>query len=97
MNILVATCYVPFTHDRNARLARELVAELTRRGHRADAVLVPFHPDGDPAEQRLALRLLDLTEAAGGPVDRLIAIGEPATALRHPNLTAWYADTARPA
>src|SRR5262245_47714391 len=97
MHILVATCYTPFTHDRNARLARELTAELTSRGHRADAVLLPHRADDDRAAQRLAVRLLDLSESAGRPVDRLITLGEMATALRHPCKTAWYVDRARPA
>lgn len=97
MNILVATCYTPFTHDRNVRLARELSAEFSRRGHQSDAVLLPRHPHTDLASQSLALRLLDLTESAGNPVDRLVTLGEPAMALRHPHQIAWSVDITRPA
>lgn len=97
MRIIVATCYTPFTYDRNERLARELTAQLTQSGHHADVVLLPVHPDLDAGQQLLSRRLIDLTGSAGQPVDRLIAVGQAAMALRHPDLTGWFVDTVRTA
>lgn len=90
MRIVVASAYVPFRHDRNARLVRELTETLRGRGHQAAAVLLPYQPiDADPVEQALGFRMLDLGECGGTPTDRLIALGEPAHALRHPHKTLW--------
>jgi hypothetical protein len=90
MRIVVASAYVPFRHDRNARLVRELTETLRGRGHEAAAVLLPYQPvDADPVEQSLGFRMLDLAECGGTPTDRLIALGEPAHALRHPHKTLW--------
>jgi glycosyltransferase involved in cell wall biosynthesis len=96
MRIVVASAYVPFRHDRNARLVTELTAMLRRRGHQAEAVLLPYQPtDADPVEQALGFRLLDLSECGGTPIDRLIALGEPAHALRHPHKTLWAVGSCR--
>lgn len=96
MRIVVASAYVPFRHDRNARLVSELTATLRRHGHQAEAVLLPYRPDdADPVEQALGFRMLDLSECGGTPTDRLIALGEPAHALRHPNKTLWLVGSCR--
>ena len=96
MRIVVASAYVPFRHDRNARLATELTATLRKHGHQADAVLLPYQPtDADPVEQALGFRMLDLAECAGTRIDRLIALGEPAHALLHPHKTLWSVGSCR--
>ena len=96
MRIVVASAYVPFRHDRNARLVTELTMTLRRRGYQAEAVLLPYQPiDADPVEQTLGFRMLDLSECSGSPIDRLIALGEPAHALRHPRKTLWRVGSCR--
>lgn len=96
MRIVVASAYVPFRHDRNARLVKELAATLRKRGHLVDTVLLPYQPiDADPVEQALAFRLLDLRECSGTRIDRLIALGEPAHALRHSHKTLWAVGSCR--
>ncbi len=64
---------------------------MTARGFQAEAVRIPFHVAWPSIpEQTLALRLLDLTESAGAPIDRLITLRTPSYALRHPNKVAWF-------
>jgi hypothetical protein len=96
MRIVVASAYVPFHHDRNARLVAELCATLRGLGHQAEEVLLPYRPtDADPIEQALAFRMLDLSDSGGSPIDRLIALGEPAHALRHPHKILWVIGSRR--
>lgn len=91
MRILIATTYVPFTHDPAVGLVEQLRSELNARGFITDVTLLPFAPDGvELTEQTAALRLLDLRESCGNRIDRLIAVRYPAFALRHPNKVVWF-------
>jgi glycosyltransferase involved in cell wall biosynthesis len=90
VKIVVASTYVPFREGRRVTIVDDLQRELTARGFTTDAVRIPFDPSWlNFTEQALALRLLDLTEASGEPIDRLITVHTPAYALRHPNKVAW--------
>ncbi len=88
MRVVIAAAYVPFLEDDGLRVVEDLERELAARGHRADTVKLPFAP-ANTAEQTLGLRLLDLSESSGDRIDRLIAVGAPICALRHPHKTAW--------
>jgi glycosyltransferase involved in cell wall biosynthesis len=91
MRIVVASTCVPLIQGGGTKIVDDLVAELTAAGHQVDKVLVPFCSDWRfIADQTLALRLLDLTEAGGERVDRLITIRYPSYALAHPNKVAWF-------
>jgi glycosyltransferase involved in cell wall biosynthesis len=48
-------------------------------------------------QQTLALRLFDLTEVNGQPVERLITIREPAHCMAHARKVAWFIHHYRPA
>jgi glycosyltransferase involved in cell wall biosynthesis len=89
LRIIVATTHVPFRPAPQRRLAAALTNYLRGIGHQADTVSLPFHPDAPSAEQLLAYRLIDLAEPPGGPIDRLITLGAPATLLPHPRKAAW--------
>jgi glycosyltransferase involved in cell wall biosynthesis len=67
------------------------VDELRARGHEAETVAIPFkwYPGTRVLDQAFLWRLLDLTEANGRPVDRVIATKFPAYCVRHPNKVAW--------
>ncbi len=96
MRIVVASSYVPFRHDRNARLVTELTATLCKHGYQAEAVLLPYQPiDAEPIEQTLGFRLFDLSDSGGTPTDQLIAIGEPAHALPHAHKKLWVVGSCR--
>jgi glycosyltransferase involved in cell wall biosynthesis len=90
VRILIATTHVPFSEAGGDSLVEGLRQAVVSRGHQADVACLPFCPTAATvAEQTIALRLLDLTETCGNPIDRLIAVGFPATALHHPNKLAW--------
>jgi hypothetical protein len=68
-----------------------LAREMARRGVSVEIARIPFLSSWrDMPAQTLALRLLNLTETAGEPIDRLVAIRYPSFALRHPNKVAWF-------
>jgi hypothetical protein len=91
VRIIVASTFVPFQKDRGAAIVDDLGAELIARGFQADVVKLPFASTPNHlAEQVLGLRLLDLSESSGERIDRLVAVGGPCCALRHPNKTAWF-------
>lgn len=68
-----------------------LAAALARREHEVEVVQLPLRSGWrDLPAQTLALRALDLTEAAGRPIDLVITIRYPSYAIRHPNKVVWF-------
>ena len=91
MRILIATVRVPFVRGGAEVLAEGLRRVLAGAGHQAEIVAIPFkaYPPERILDQMLACRLLDLAEAAGQPVDRLIALKFPAYLIPHPRKVIW--------
>ena len=91
MRVVVAAPQVPFVRGGAELMAENLVAALRARGHEAELVTVPFkrYPGTRVLDQAFLWRLVDLTEADGRPIDRLIAMKFPAYCVRHPNKVAW--------
>ena len=91
MRIAVCRPQVPFVYGGAELMADELVAQLRLRGHEAETVSVPFkwYPGTRVLDQAFLWRLVDLTEADGRPIDRVIATKFPAYCVRHPNKVAW--------
>jgi glycosyltransferase involved in cell wall biosynthesis len=91
--VRVAVCrpQVPFVYGGAELMADELVAQLRARGHEAETVSVPFkwYPGTRVLDQAFLWRLLDLTEADGRSIDRVIATKFPAYCVRHPNKVVW--------
>ena len=91
LRILILEAQVPFVHGGAEILVRELAAALTARGHHAQIVAVPF--TDSPKDEILAgadaWRLLDVTKAAGGDVDLVIATKFPTYFARHPRKVLW--------
>jgi glycosyltransferase involved in cell wall biosynthesis len=89
----VAVCrpQVPFVYGGAELMADGLVAQLRARGHEAETVTVPFkwYPGTRVLDQAFLWRLLDLTEADGRAIDRVIATKFPAYCVRHPNKVVW--------
>lgn len=68
-------------------IVRDLVHAIRERGHEVDTVEIPFVSVWDRMlEQMLAIRLMDVSEAA----DVLVAIRTPSYLLRHPNKRLWF-------
>ena len=59
----------------------------TRR--RSSAIPFKWYPGTRVLDQAFLWRLVDLTEADGRPIDRVIATKFPAYCVRHPNKVAW--------
>jgi glycosyltransferase involved in cell wall biosynthesis len=99
MHVLVCNAQVPFAHGGAENLAEGLIAALNARGHRAELVALPlkWYPKIEIFKSALAWRLLDLTEANGIRVDRLIATKFPSYAARHPHKIVWLVHQLRQA
>ena len=89
--VLVCEAQVPFVHGGAELHVRGLVAELNRRGYRAEKVSVPFkwYPKDELLAQAAAWRLIDLSEANGVRIDRVIATKFPTYFVRHPSKVTW--------
>jgi glycosyltransferase involved in cell wall biosynthesis len=89
--VLVCEAQVPFVHGGAELHVRGLVAELNRRGYRAEKVSVPFkwYPKGELLAQAAAWRLIDLSEANGVRIDTVIATKFPTYFVRHPRKVTW--------
>jgi len=91
VNIVIAATQVPFVRGGAEVLVDGLAGALEQAGHRVAVVSLPFRwypPTAIPAHA-LAWRLLDLTEANGVPIDRVICTKFPTWAVRHPHKVAW--------
>ncbi len=91
VRIAVCAPQVPFVRGGAELMADDLIAALRHRGHEAELVTVPFkwYPGTRVLDQAFLWRLVDLTEADGRPIDRVIATKFPAYCVRHPNKVAW--------
>lgn len=84
MRIAVLTAAVPFAEGPLRQLAAELACALEQCGHAALVVNLPLPGGPLPVEHVLAIRALRLPN-----VDRAIALGFPACAVRHANKLVW--------
>lgn len=91
MNIVIATVQVPFVQGGAEIHAESLKNALIKKGHTVEIVSIPFkwYPPERIHEHILACRLLDLTEANGVKIDRVIGLKFPAYHIRHPNKVTW--------
>jgi glycosyltransferase involved in cell wall biosynthesis len=91
MRILIATAQVPFIRGGAEAHAEGLRAALRAEGHEVELIAIPFkwYPPEKILDHMLACRLLDVTEAAGRPVDLLIGLKFPAYLIEHPNKVLW--------
>jgi glycosyltransferase involved in cell wall biosynthesis len=91
MRILIATAQVPFIRGGAEAHAEGLRDALRAEGHEAEIISLPFkwYPPEKILDHMLACRLLDVTEAAGLPVDLLIGLKFPAYLVPHPNKVLW--------
>ena len=90
MRIALVRTLVPFAPADPDGAA--LVERLLDLGHDVEEVRLPFRWDADPVAQVLGIRLLELPGA-----DHVVALGFPASAIRHPRLIAWRCAEGLPA
>lgn len=91
MRVLIATVKVPFIQGGAEMLTDNLLQALRAAGHIADIVAIPYkhYPPERILDHMMVCRLLDLTEAFGNRIDRLIALKFPAYLIPHPNKVLW--------
>jgi glycosyltransferase involved in cell wall biosynthesis len=91
VRIAVCAPQVPFERGGAEIFADDLLRELRERGHEADLVTVPYkwYPGERVLTQAFLWRLLDLVEANGRPIERVIATKFPSYAVRHPAKVVW--------
>jgi glycosyltransferase involved in cell wall biosynthesis len=89
--IVVCEVQVPFVHGGAELHVRALVAQLRARGYDAERVSLPFkwYPRDEILAHATAWRMIDLSEANGRPIDRVIATKFPAYFVRHPAKVTW--------
>ena len=89
--ILVLEAQTPFVHGGAEILVRQLAGALRDRGYDAEIVSMPFrdYPRDELFAGAAAWRQLDVTEAAGRPVDLVIATKFPNYFARHPRKVLW--------
>ncbi|HJZ78299.1 MAG TPA: glycosyltransferase family 4 protein [Vicinamibacterales bacterium] len=89
--VLVCEAQVPLVSGGAELHVRGLVAELARRGYRAERVSVPFksYPKAELLPSAAAWRLVDLSETNYEPIDLVIATKFPTYFVRHPNKVTW--------
>jgi glycosyltransferase involved in cell wall biosynthesis len=99
MRVLITTVKVPFIRGGAEIHAEGLWRAICAEGHDAEIVTLPFkwYPPERIIDQMLACRLLDVTESAGMPVDRLIGLKFPAYLMPHPHKVLWLLHQHRPA
>ena len=91
MRVGLATVQVPFVRGGAELLAENLQAALERAGHEAEIISFPFKwYNGETLSgAMLAARLMQVQDAAGPRIDRLVALKFPAYYLRHPSKRVW--------
>jgi glycosyltransferase involved in cell wall biosynthesis len=89
--IVVCEVQVPFVHGGAEIHVRSIVAQLRARGYEAERVALPFkwYPKEEILSHAAAWRLIDLSEANGRPIDRVITTKFPAYFVRHPCKVTW--------
>jgi glycosyltransferase involved in cell wall biosynthesis len=91
MRVLALTTQVPFVRGGAELLAEGLVRAINAAGHQAEIVAIPFkwYPAEHILDQMLIARLMDLTEACGSRIDRVIGLKFPSYLVPHPNKVMW--------
>jgi len=91
LRVAICAAQVPFVRGGAEVLYTSLRDELARRGHRVEIVALPFNWSSrlQILKSALAWRLLDLTSAAGEPIDLVVATRFPSYAVRHPRKVVW--------
>jgi glycosyltransferase involved in cell wall biosynthesis len=89
--IVICATKVPFAYGGAEMLVDSLRDALAARDFEVDVVALPFHwpTRTELLKGSLAWRLINLTEAEGRRVDRVIATRFPSYLVKHPNKVVW--------
>jgi glycosyltransferase involved in cell wall biosynthesis len=89
--IVICATQVPFAHGGAEMLVDSLRDELKARDFEVDVAAIPFHwpTRVELLKGSLAWRLVNLEEAGGKRIDRVIATRFPSYLVKHPNKVVW--------
>lgn len=89
--IVICATQVPFSYGGAEMLVDSLRDELKARGFEVDVAAIPFHwpTRVELLKGSLAWRLVNLEEAGGKRIDRVIATRFPSYLVKHPNKVVW--------
>ncbi len=89
--VVVCEAHVPFVRGGAELCVSGLIAELRRRGLRAERASIPFkwYPKDALLSQAAAWRMIDLSESNGERIDLVIATKFPTYFVRHANKVTW--------
>ena len=91
MRIAVLNTQIPFVRGGAEVLADTLVRELNERGHESCLVTIPFkwYPAKSIGKHVNSCWNIDLSEADGKKIDRVIALKFPVYCISHPHKIIW--------
>ena len=91
MRVGIATVQVPFVRGGAEMHAESLLTALRNGGHQAEIISLPFkwYPAARVTDHMLATRLMQVDEAVGQRIDRLIGLKFPAYLMPHPSKRLW--------
>lgn len=89
--IVICATQVPFSYGGAEMLVDSLRDELKDRDFEVDVAAIPFHwpTRVELLKGSLAWRLVNLEEAGGKRIDRVIATRFPSYLVKHPNKVVW--------
>ena len=91
MRIIVTTTMAPFVTGGAEYLAKNLITELTKKGHEVELINIPMteYPRDLIENGILTARLLELEHLTTGKSDLLIGLKFPAYFAKHSNKVIW--------
>jgi len=91
LHIAICSGQIPFVYGGAESQTDALAEQLRRRGHVVEIVRIPFrwYPKEEVLKGYLAWRLINLDEADGQRIDRVIALKYPAFVVKHPCKITW--------
>lgn len=97
--VAICTAQTPFMSGGAEVLVNTLQSELLQRGYQSTIIQLPFkwYPTSGILRQAVSWRFLDVTEANGIPIDKVICTKFPSYYVSHPNKVIWLMHQHRPA
>jgi glycosyltransferase involved in cell wall biosynthesis len=91
MRIVICGTRVPFAYGGAEMLVESLRDQLVARGHEVDVITLPFAwgTRTQILKSAMAWRMVDLTQAGGKRIDRVIATRFPSYVVQHPSKVVW--------
>ncbi len=96
--ICICAAQIPFCWGGAEILVEDLNNQLKKRGFESEIIYIPFkwYPKEELTNSALIWRMLNLNEADGKKIDRVICTKFPSYVVNHPNKVVWLFHQHRP-